>query len=359
MGVPKIDITFRELAESIMQRSSRGTVALLLDDSTAQDALATYGRASDVDASKWTADNAAFIKLALSSGAAKALALRVTKNESTVSWDDEIDKLVPMKWNWLAAPSADASGMAAIATKIKELRAAGKTYKAVVAGATSGPDSEGVVNFAQTGSITTDCTGATDTLTPAEYTVRLAGLFAGLALDRSATGYELTDISSLAVDADPDTAVEAGKLIIVYNGEHYEICRAVTSLTTTTSTPKLFKKIKHVEGADMMADDLEAIWRASYRGKKVNSYDNKQSLVAEYLAYFKGLEGTVLSPDYANTAYINVEAQAAWLVTNGVDTSEMTDEEIARAETDEEVFIRCDIKLIDAMEDITTDVVLK
>lgn len=360
MGLPKTEIIFRELADTAIARSSRGAVALLLDDATAADTLTTYGRASDIDATKWTADNAALIKLAFASGAAKVLAQRVTKAESVVTWATEIDALVPMKWSWLAAPSADAAGMAAIATKLKALRADGKTYKAVVANPTTPSDCEGVVDYAQTGTVTSDCMGTSKAMTAAQYTVRLAGLFAGLALDRSATGYELTDISALTVDSTPGTSIDAGKLVIVYSGETYEIARAVTSLTTTDEThPKLFKKIKHVEGCDMMAADLDEIWRKRYRGKKVNSYDSKQALVADCIAYLDGISGTVLSPDYDNTAYVDTDAQNAWLMSNGTDTTSMSDNEVAQANTEDQVFIKLDTQLIDAMEDVSMSIVLE
>lgn len=359
MALPEITITFRKLAEDIVKRSQRGIVALLLEDSTSTEVKTIISRAGDIDATKWTAANAALIKLAFSSGANKVVVLRLTKTESTINYDTEIDKIVPMKWNWLTAPGADAAGVAAIVTKIKALRADGKTYKAVLANAAA-PDSEGIVNFCQTGSITSDCEGTSAEMTAGAYTVRLAGIFAGLPLDQSALGVAFTDISALTETTAPGTDAAAGKLVMVNNGENYELASAITSLTTTSaSAPEDFKKIKLVEAADMIAEDITAIWRAGYRGKKNNDYAGKQSLMAELTAYLKGIAGTALSPDYANAAMIDTDAQSAYLTDAGKDVSLMTDVQIAHADTGDKVFAKCDIKLIDAMESISMSVVLQ
>lgn len=359
MGLPKTTITFRELADDVIVRSSRGAVALLLDDSTKTTSPITYYRMSEIDADDWTAANAAYIKLAFASGANQVIATRLIKEDSTADYTASVAAIVPTKWDWLAAPTADAAGVTAIVTKIKALRALGYTYKAVVANAGTEPDSEGIVNYTQTGTITSDCLGTATDMTAQAYTVRLAGVFSALPLDRSATGYELGDITSLAVSSTPDDDIDAGKLVIIYNGENYEIGRGVTSLKTTSATaPALFCKIKHVEGADMIAKDIDAIWRSGYRGKVVCDYAHKQSLVGEIIAYYKGITGTVLSADGINTAHIDADAVASWLTAAGVDISGMSEDQIVQAQTDDKVFIASEIKLLDAMEDITLSIVL-
>ncbi len=361
MGVPKIDITFKELTASAVQRSSRGTVALLLEDATAGGpAMQTLADAGDIAAGQWSTTSEEMIRMALASGASKVLAVRViNQEEGTADYEATLDTIGVMRWNWLAAPNASSDNVAAIVQWIQEARAAGKTYKAVVAGATA-PDCEGVVNFIAAGLQSTwgAAEGSAKEYTAAQYTPRIAGVLAGLPLNQSAAGLALEDIVEADPSADPDGDIAAGKLILLFNGEGYEIARGVTSLTTADTVPALFKKIKHVEGADLIADDVADIFRTLYRGKRVNSYENKQALVGDLTGYLAGITGTVLSPDYAHSVAVDYEAQRAFLKSMGKPVETMSEMEILKANTGEEVFLQANVMLIDAMEDLTMEITL-
>ena len=76
------------------------------------------------------------------------------------------------------------------------------------------------------------------------------------------------------------------------------------------------KKIKIIEGMDLMRDDIRSAFENNYIGIN-NSYDNKVMFVAAINQYFDGLvrEG-VLYGDAENTADIDVNAQREWLAQN-------------------------------------------
>lgn len=358
MGLPKLDITFEQLARTVAQRSARGVVALLLEDATqGGPALMSYTSTADLPASgAWTQDSLRALTMALESGAAKVMAVRVRKTGDAPDYTATLEGVKALRWNWLAAPDATADNVAKVATWIKAARARGGLVKAVLGNAAD-PDCEGVVNLTTTG-IQTRYFGEAEAMTPGQYTPRLAGILAGLPLTRSVTGYALDDIVSADASDTPDADLDAGKCILIYNGEGYEVARGVTSLTTAGDVPALFGKIKHVEGADMIAADIAALWQAGYKGQKVNNYANKQSLCAEINAYLSGLSGSVLAADYPNAAQVDAQAQRAYLVGKGVDVEALDDMGILRANTGEAVFVRMNVQLLDAMEDLDITVTL-
>lgn len=360
MGLPKLEMNFEQLSRTVAQRSARGVVALLLEDDTqGGPALAAYTAAADLPATgAWTADSLRAIAWTLESGAAKALAVRVLKTGDTPAADYEatLESVKSLAWNWAAAPDASAENVAKIAAWVKAARARGGLFKAVLGGATA-PDCEGVVNLTTTG-IQTRYFGQTETLTPGRYTPRVAGVLAGLPLTRSVTGYVFDDIVAADASSTPDEDIDKGEFLLVFNGQAYEAARGVTSLVETEGVPALFRKIKHVEGADMIAADIAALWRAGYKGLRVNNYANKQSLCAEINAYLGGLSGSVLSADYPNAAQVDAEAQRAYLKGKGVDVEDLDDMALLKANTGETVFIRMALQLIDAMEDLEMTVEL-
>ena len=114
------------------------------------------------------------------------------------------------------------------------------------------------------------------------------------------------------------------------------------------------KKIKLTEAADMIKEDISTTFADEYVGKVGNSYDNKVAFCAAINSYLKDItsEG-VLYDKFDNSVSVDVVAQAAYLKSQGVDTSEMSDEEIKNYNTGSQVFIGGNIQFQDAMEDLT------
>jgi hypothetical protein len=254
------------------------------------------------------------------------------------------------KWNYLAIPDIITGEVAAISTWIKAKRDTyHKTYKAVLPNSVS--DHEGIINFTMAGIVV----GAA-TCTAAQYCGRIAGILAGLSLSRSATYYELAEVDDFTETIDPNTDIDAGKLIFVKKADGTaRIGRGVNSLTTTTATKGAdFKKIKIIEGVDMVRDDIQNTFNDSYVGKVINSYDNKVLFLAAVNAYFKSLEKIdVLDPDSTNLAEVDTTTQSTWLTAQGVDVSLLSDQQIKEYNTGDNVFALANAKYLDAMEDLT------
>ena len=335
MGLPEIYISFETAAVSAVKRSSRGVVALAVTDATKGGAAsAVYRSLSEVDESKFTAENYRLLKLCFLAAPSKVAVLRIGSDEA-----DTFTALDTLDFDYLAAPGLT---QAKVISYIKAERAKGRGVKAVVANATA-PDDEGIINLCAEDIVLTD--GA---VTADNYAARIAGLLAATPLTRSATYARLSEVVSCGAQ------IDAGKLILVPNGEGYCLGRAVNSLTTvTTAHGAAFRKIKIVDGVDLIRADITRTFREGYIGSVLNDYDNKLLLVTAINAYFKALEGDVLDKTADNACRVSLSGQRGWLESHGMDTGEMSDAEILRANTGSEVFLEASLTFCDAMEDLT------
>ncbi|MEY8355257.1 phage tail sheath subtilisin-like domain-containing protein [Lachnospiraceae bacterium 54-53] len=348
MGLPEIIISFQTMGVTAIARSSRGIVAVILSDDTADgQELNIYNSITDVNFTHWTQRNYEYLKLIYAGGPSRVIALR--KTTAAADFTAQLEVLKDLRWNYLTIPGITAEHVPVISAWIKGCREDNhKTFKAVLPNSAS--DHEGIINY------TTD--GVKSTLsetifTVSEYCARMAGILAGLSLQRSATYYVLTDVTEAAVPTDPDDRIDAGQLILVFDGEKYKIGRGVNSLVTFTADKgEDFSSIKIMEGIDLYQDDLKSAFEESYVGKVINDYDNKQAFIAAIRAYQKTLAGNVLDASYDNTAAIDVEAQRSYLEGQGIDTSAMDDTAVAMYNTRTKVFVSSDVKFVDAMEDL-------
>lgn len=347
MKLPQILIEFKSKAQSVIERSERGIVAVILkDDTEGAEAFKIYKSLNDIDFTKMSESNYQYMKLIFESAPYKVIA--VTIPTASKDYSTGLNQLGLFKWNYLTVPSADEEASTVISSWIKEQRTKNKIFKAVLANTKA--DSEGIINFT-TGGIVSTITGEEKTLTANEYCARIAGIVAGLSLDRSLTYYVLSDIVSAELPTDADALVDSGELVVIFDGEKYKIGRGVNSLTTTKNDD--LKKIKIIEGKDMVFEDIKTTFEDKYVGQVINDYDNKQNLVASIITYFKSIEGNVLDVGFDNTCAISVSAQRDYLETSGTDTEAMSDVDILQANTGSNVYLEASIKFVDAMEDLT------
>ena len=306
-----------------------------------------YNKVDDVDFTQWTEDNYNYLKLIYEGAPSKVIAMRVATNVE--SYNAVLKKLKDLKWNYLCIPGIKAADTTMIGAWIKQYRNdEKKTFKVVLPHYAG--DHEGIINFT-TENITSSVTGKKHTA--AEYCARIAGILAGLSLSRSSTFYVLNDVSSAEVPDDPNERIDAGELILTFDGSQNKIGRGVNSLTSFTATKtEDFRKIKIVEGMDLYMDDIRDTFEKYYVGKVINDYDNKQMFVAAISSYHKELLGDVLDRSYDNTVSVDVDAQRNYLEGRGTDTSEMDDTAVAEANTGSKVFVTSNVKFVDAMEDL-------
>lgn len=366
MGLPNISITFKTTAAAAIARSEKGVVGLILRDSTT--ALQNKGfvihSAADIP-STLAADNAAYIKRALIgyvNPPRKVVAyVLATRGESDATGASDISDGTDYfetqgDIDYLCGPADCTSAeAAAIATWVKGRRANDHSIvKAVLPDQEA--DSEGIVNVTVTG--VKDADGAIST---AALCSRIAGLIAGTPMTIACTYAplpELTEVERLSAE-EADNAVDAGEFILIHDGEKIKVARGVNSLTTTTQEKgAAFKKIKIVEAVDMIGHDIRLTCEDSYIGKYANSYDNKCVLIAAIKGYLEGLELAGILAVGKSTCEIDLAAQENYLKSTGTDTSAMSAQEIKEANTDDQVFLACSVKILDAIEDISINVTI-
>lgn len=345
MGLPDISILFSSLAVSAIQRSERGIVALILKDSTGDFTTKEYKSPSDIEDSDWTAVNAQYIKYAFLGVPTKVICERIPIDDT--SYNAALARLASKRWNYLAIPDIDEDDVATVGAQIKTWRDINKKACKAVLPNHEG-DHEGIINFATSG-----IEVGSKTFTTAQYTPRIAGVLAGLSLLRSSTYFVLPEVTAIAESATPDADIDDGKLILINDGTKIKIGRGVNSLiTTTTSKGTDWKKIKIIEGHDLVQEDITTTFNDQYVGKVNNTYDNQVLFIAAINAYLQGLIGTVLDPAGTNRISVDVASQRAAWESIGTDTTTWDDQKVKEMSFQSKVFLGGELKFVDAVEDL-------
>lgn len=369
MGAPSININFIEKAISAIARGERGTVLLMVKDMCPESAInpATVVMESDIP-NGLSAETVEQIKLAMIGyvyAPKKILVYRMGIEEGAEPEEIEekyktaLDALETIKFDYLAIPTVQTDGKATeIATWVKTMRQKKKKIKAVLPNTAA--DTEGVINYTTEKNVKTESIKAKDgtvtvvdtVYTAEQYCARIAGLIAGTPLTISCTYAPLPELSDCTRLNDVDTPIDKGEFILFYDGEKVKVVCGVNSLITTMEGKgDSYKKIKIVEAMDMIHDDITKTAQNSYLGKYANTYANKCILLSAIGGYFKQLLKDGIISSYA--VDLDLEAQTIYLQSKGIDTSELTEDEIKEADTGSKVFLKGNVKILDAIEDLT------
>lgn len=354
MGLPEIRILFRQKADNAIQKGSRGMVAVLLEDETKEQFLTPYRRQKDIQDGDWTPDSLKLLKLAFKGGPQKVVAVRI-KKEGSPTLEEALKDIEPLNLDYLVYPGYTDGDKETVTAFLGRVHEKGKKAKAVLPDCAA--DDPHIVNFATSSVTVLQDDDSTATYTGAQYCCRIAGILAGLPLTQSSTFYVLPEVVDCSLPEDADAAIDAGKLVIVFDREKYKIGRGVTSLVTTSDDrPEELKKIKIVEGMDVITHDIHETFEDAYVGKVVNSYDNKQMFVGAVNDYLARIQGSILDAEGENTVAVDPEANRAYLEEHGTDTEDMTEQELKEANTGSYLFLTGSCLFLDAMEDLTLQI---
>lgn len=347
MGMPSISITFTELASTAIARGERGIIAMILKDAVPAVNPVVCASAVDVPTSL-SAESQEQIKLALMGyvNAPLRVVAYVIPTEAE-NYNEALNYFKTIKFDYLVIPTVETDGLAQdIVSYVKAERAENKLIKAILPNTVA--DTEGVINYATEKVMVNDKEYTTE-----KYCARIAGIIAGTPLAISCTYAplsELTDCSRLT-KSQMDDAVDAGKLIVWWDGEKVKTARGVNSLTTLTQGKNTqFQKIKIVDTIDMIANDIRMTCEDNYLGKYANSYDNKCLLLSAIGNYFDGLMDESILQSYQ--LEIDIDANRSYLKGKGVDVDSMSDDEIKQANTGSFVYMKATLSILDAIEDI-------
>lgn len=369
MGAPSINISFIEKAITVIKRGERGVVMLLVKDTLAAPATnpVTVVLENDIPTglSDTTKEQIKLAMIGYVNAPKKVLVycMGIAANAEVAAvaagYSAALEAIETIKFDYLAIPTVQTDGKGQdIATWIKSVRTnKKKKVKAVLPNVAA--DTEGVINYTIEKNVKTESvTGQDGTVTTVDinytaeqYCSRIAGLIAGTPLTISATYAPLPELSDCTRLNDIDTPVDDGEFILFYDGEKVKVVRAVNSFVTTIDGKgDSFKKIKIVKAMDMINDDITKTAQDSYLGKYANSYNNKCILMTAIGGYFKQLLKDGIISSYA--VDIDIESQTIYLQSKGVDTSEMSEDDIRIADTGSKVFLKGNVKILDAIEDI-------
>lgn len=353
IGLPQVNISFKTAAESFNARAGRGIVGLILkDENESVKGVHEIKKANEIPVA-FDSKNKAYIERALIGYVNPPLKVVVYSIADTAAnLAVALEYFTSTEVDYIAGPH-DCSPAEAleIANWVKKRRAEDYAEKATLPNQAA--DCDGVINFT-TGDIVVY--GAKEEkLTAAEYCSRIAGVLAGTPLDISCTYAPLPEVTSFKKlsKADMNTAINNGELILYHDGQKTKIARGVNSYKTIApGKNESFRKIKTVAVVDAIRKDLKRIIQDQYIGKMPNSYDDKCILMTAIKEYFTTLEDMRVLQKGASSVSIDMDAQRLWLSDHGIDDTYMSEQEIKEHLTGDKVYLKANIKMLDAMEDI-------
>lgn len=356
LGLPKLSVVFKKLADLIATRRKFGVAALILVDNSITDL--TYCEIEDDTEipPALSEENKTYINQALRGipDKLKIVMIPPPTESATLDITPALNYLEMISFNLVCAPGQPNEIQTTLSDWVKTLIAdRRKKVLGVVANVAS--DHEGILNFT-----TTEIETASDVYTAEEFVARITGLIAGLSLDVAPTYQVLSEVTSLPIlsRSELNTRIGSGELILFHDGEKVKIARGITSLTTLgADQSEGWQKIKLVRIYHKLYTDIRGVISDNYIGKVGNKYTNKILLVEAINDYLKRLEEAELLHPGANRCSIDVQAQKNYLKKIGYVTEDgrppasMTDQEIREAKTGDKVFLKLRAMGLDAMED--------
>ena len=372
-GLPQVLINFRTQGTTAIKRSARGIVAMILHDGGKNEIQQfRISDTADIPDEILSAKSVELVKLCLKGTPLRVLLYVIPDADTEIEPDghltgqnDVLDLIQSVKWNWVCNPTSTGTEQADLSSwVIAQRNNKRKTFKAVCA--KQAADHEGVVNFCTDDIVAENGTDENGdpvytTYNAVQYTARIAGILAGLALDRSATYFSLTEVQSVESYTDIDERIDKGQLLLFdeQDGNGVKIARACNSLITfTTDKGEDFRYIKIIEALDMITDDIRDTFKKYYVGKVINDYNHKMLFITAVLVYFDEIKGNVLDRDGKNTVDIDEQAQLNYAKLKGEKTEDMSAMEIRKYNTGTKVMLAGNIKPVNAMEDLAINFVM-
>lgn len=353
IGLPDIDVIFKQKAVSALQRSTRGIACVIIKDDTDDSFNVKQYRSSTEltsDKDKYTEDNYNALNDVYLGNPSKVIVAKVGAVETVAN---ALSRLVNKSFNWMGIISSEASDHQTVVAWVKEQnRVRTKKIKAVTYKATT-TDDKHIVNLINSKVKRTNDNSEIDGYL---FLGRLVGIFAGLSMDVSATYMKLTDLEYVSDVENVEQEIGKGNLVLINDEEEVRIARAVNTLTTLTEVEtEDMQYIVIVEAMDLIYEDIKTTFKENYIRKYKNKYDNQVLFISSVNSYFKGLaRENILDPNYSNMAYINIEAQReAWLSIGKTEAEAWDDAAVRKNTFRTNVFLAGDIKILNAMEDLS------
>ncbi|MGL4402425.1 MAG: phage tail sheath protein [Fusobacteriaceae bacterium] len=344
---PVIQVLFRTLARTAIQKSDRGLLYIVLADTKQVEKYVSIKTLGDLDPEKWDIKNYNLIQMAMENYPPSKVIVR-TKSEGE-ALTAVLKELEVKKITHLACPDITTLEDVTVTAWVKSR--IGVQDIVYVTSYANNSDACAIIELENKG-IYKHKLGD---FTAQEYTVALAGAVAGCPLNRSLTNAVLQNLESVE-EAEPKN----GKLVLKNDDGKVRIVYALNSKTTFDSAWKpATRKIKVYEGMNIVKYDIQNTFRDYWCGLYINNYDNKKAFISNVnKVYFKELAPNVLSPDFENRLAVDFEAQKSFIVLDGLDPDTMSETDIYKYPTGDEVHIDGQVRFSDTMDNLVCQIVM-
>ena len=355
--LPNIDIVFAQKASTLVQRSARGIVALIIKDDTDKTFnTKEYTSLSDLekDVTLYTSANYQYIVDTLTFAINKVIVVRVDTTETVADALAILEKVTNTGWITTVGTDEDYT---TLGNWVKAKEALNKSYKAVVYNVTS-PDSKYVVNFVNANVIFND---ARLNQTGENYLPSLAGIFASCNIEKGSTYFHCTNLKGVEEVADVEATLNEGKLVLINDTGKVRIALGINSLVTFgDGTTEDMRFIDFCEAMSLIVDDIVATFKNDFLAKGVkNTLDNQMAFISAVNIYFANLaKEEILDVNYTNIAEINVEAQRAAWTTSNPEVATWDDAKVKNMPYKRNVFLAGNIKINGAMENLQFNITI-
>lgn len=348
-------INFTQLATTLMERSERGTVFLIVNEETGKAKAEKYTDSTQLEDSSYSEDNTKYIKDALRQGAYEVYVLAIDTTTNTLAKALKTIKTIK-KTGYITIAEGTSEQYADLASWIKAQEKLHFTYKAVVFNV-KGQDSMHIINFTTTKVKFDDGRGEKE---GNGFLPTLTAILASCNVNGGVAGHICSSLNDCELKEDEDTATTAGEIFLTLDEGNVVISTAVNSLTTLNGNTKTedMQYIETVEAMDMIADDIRDTFNSVYKNKYKNKYQNQLLFIGAVVDYFRQLENIdVLDSEYSNTAEIDVEEQRnTWVASGKSEATEWDDNKVRSMTYKRSIFLKGDIKILGCMDSLTFNI---
>lgn len=354
--LPVLEVNFKQLATTFIERSERGVAILIIRDDTDKSFnYKEYIEQEDLDNDKglYTDDNFQYLSDIVSFGVAQLSVIRIdVADDMTVALNLISTKL---KTGWISTVGTS-EDYSIINTWIKARTDEGKTYSALTYKSTA-PDHQNISNF--TNPSITFLDEARGKRPGAEYLPSLLAIACVCNVTRGMTYFVCKNLKEVEPVTDVNASLNNGELILINDFDCVRVGTAINSLVTidNVNTFDDMRYIEIMEATNMIKDDIRDIYKTKYVGACKNNLDNQIIFISAVNTYFGGLaEDEILDDQYDNIAYISVAKQRkAWIVVNP-EAKTWDDTKVKNMSFKRSTFLGSDIKVLGSMMNLDFDV---
>lgn len=360
VGLPNIDIVFKQKAVTAVLRSERGILAILVADEKQTEGVKrfTYKRGADVSDKDYSAENYTAIKRAFDVAVNK---VHVFRYASTVKLKDVFKEVEKVRINYICTNVK--VNQQELANYARQYNTDNQGHKIVcVVANVETADSKYIINLKGTGGTLKD----DKAVTAEDYVIRIASTLCNLPMNRSLTYYVFSDLKtwddSYIDSENPIGAwITKGYLTLINDDDEVKCGRAVNSLVTFTSTDtEDMSHIIIVESMNLILEDIYTTFKDYYVGKYKNTLSNQRLFISSVNSYFRTLQGEeILDDAYDNHAGIDIETQRnAWTGIGKTEAEDWTDLKVQQMSFRTNVYLAGDVKITNCMEDLHFEIAL-